>query len=104
MISLAEIRGGLAAVALVLATSSPSASANDLPAAFVCEFSAGFFSVPEGDEFATTDAHDRLGITYASIDQESGTAQLIGKAGAADVTMIAGLMLSILWRSRGRAT
>jgi hypothetical protein len=69
---------------------SNRAWASELPAAFVCEFTTGLFSAPEGARFVTSDAPDTMSMTYASIDQEGGTAQMIANMGAADVTLLVG--------------
>jgi hypothetical protein len=58
-----------------------------LPAAFVCEFSTGVFSTAEGGSFTTSETHETLHLTFASIDQERGTAQLIGNQAAGDVLL-----------------
>jgi hypothetical protein len=67
------------------------ALATNLPAAFVCEFATGFFSAPESGRFVTSETHDTLRLTFASIDPKRGTAQMIGNAGAADVMLVVGL-------------
>ena len=85
MISLLLVVGAM--VSLLL---GDRAWARNLPAAFVCEFATGFSSAPEGARFVTSDTHDTMSMTYASIDQEGGTAQMIGNVGASDVTLVVG--------------
>lgn len=80
--------GALLALVLLAAAelSALCAWAAELPAAFV---STDAFSSPDtGERMVAT--HDALGLTYASIDQGRGTAQMIGNAAAGEVPMLVG--------------
>lgn len=96
----APLVAGVTMISLVL---DDRAWAGKLPGAFVCEFATGFFSAPEGKRFATSEAYDMLNLTYASIDQRRGTAQMITNAGAGKVTLLVGLPLCTLWKSQATA-
>jgi hypothetical protein len=80
---------GVASTISVL-TLTWSSEARNLPAVFVCFFNSGVFSAPENGQLVSAKAHDTMALTYASIDPERGTAQMVANAGAADVAFIEG--------------
>jgi hypothetical protein len=81
----------LLAACMVLGLTTSSALAETLPQAFVCRFDSEFFSYfNEGGKLSTSESHDTLEVTFASIDQKASTAQLVGNVGAGTVALSVG--------------
>jgi hypothetical protein len=63
--------------------------AADIPRAIVCNFPGGNFASIESGRFVSKSVDDRMALTYGAIDPSTGTAQMIGNVGSADVLLLA---------------
>lgn len=66
-----------------------SALAEEIPAAYKCRFTTGFFSALDGGAFETEPAA-AIEFTIAAIDAGKGTAQMVGNLGAGPLVVLRG--------------
>jgi hypothetical protein len=75
---------------LVVALATGSAAHGAPPKAFVCNFVESYFGEIDNERLVTGKATDSMQLTFAGIDIKRKAAQLIGNAGASDVTLLRG--------------
>ena len=79
---------GLLPCLLVVSSIALAQEAPRTPAVFECDFNRSFTSIYDQVDFSGESRTEDFKLTFASVDVASGTAQLIGNAGAASVILL----------------
>ena len=73
----------------IMSQSAQSQETEGLPAAFVCELEAGIFNEYVNGDFRS-ETEKPFSLVFASIDWDSGKAQMIGNLGAVEIDFLIG--------------